>query len=695
MKKLNIIFINKDGSLGGSSQSLYLLLKSIKDTHNVSVILCQAGPFIKKLISLNVPVYLIPFKNWGQFNNDLQNFKAILQFRKFLKNKKIDIIHSNSYEVNPLMAFSTNKTIKTICHVRTLISAHKAKRFLLHRTGTIITTSNAIKTLISFINFQVEVINDGMDIKHIVKSKNQLSQYIKKESNLFKVGIIGDYEENKQYEVFIKAALQVCEQTTGIDFFITGNNKTDYQENIIPRLKNHKKHFCFIKYHESIHEFMKGLDVIVVALDEENFNYTATQSMLCKKPVIGVEREGVSKIIVPDKTGYLFNIKDYNKLSEYILFYYRNKKKVKEHGKNGYNKVIKLFTLDKYVNSILRIYLKKFIIDTLIRKHFLLITINFKPQTGGIARWAYEEYKRLSKNADVTVIDKIKKNAKKIKNVYYLKYGKDFKRTLKQLYNTKPFQEVVFFYWEASPSLYRWLKQKKIPYTIILHGWEFLPPRYSYKKFIKKCILKWAKMIWVTSPYIMGKVLSYKIPEQKVKLIVRPINRAKFKEWNKEEIAKIKKSYKLLRYKIILSVGRLVETKDFFTILRSIKLLKKSHPNILYVLIGNGALKEKIINFIQINKLQKNVLLIDKVSDNKILEWYNISDVFYLTPREINKNGEVEDFNTIYHEAHYCGLPVIGSNTSGVKFPLSLIDKAYMIQPGNYRKLALLIKKLI
>ncbi|MBU1078230.1 MAG: glycosyltransferase family 4 protein [Spirochaetes bacterium] len=329
------------------------------------------------------------------------------------------------------------------------------------------------------------------------------------------------------------------------------------------------------------------------------------------------------------------------------------------------------------------------------REQILLVTTDFKPQTGGIARWAYEEYKHLGKKADVSVLDKSKSNIEKLKDVTYFTNEHELKSMIPSLYKGSPFQKVLFFHWETARPSFLWLKSRRIPYSIVLHGWEFLRPRSLFTEFIKKMILAFASEIRVTSPYMKNMVLKYIKHSDKIRLTGIPIDRNKFKKYSKEKIAELKKKHKLRNKKVILSVGRLVERKDFTTVLKSIKILKQKHPDLLYVIIGDGPLKERLRKGIKKNNLEKQTRMIGEVDDRELIEWYNVSDLFVMTPIKIEKKGDVEGFGIVYHEAHFCGLPVIGSRTGGVEFALSLINNSYLIDPGDHHQLAKLIEKLL
>lgn len=323
----------------------------------------------------------------------------------------------------------------------------------------------------------------------------------------------------------------------------------------------------------------------------------------------------------------------------------------------------------------------------------LIITPDFPPMRGGIARWAFELYKELKPEEEVKVI--IRKNSSILSDtpdfIYYTFTG-ELKKILDRFGKNI---DIIFFHIDCAISIFLWCKLKKLKYTIVLHGKEFLRPRSFYTRFKISLLFKFACEIWVTSPYMKDKVLEYNINNEKIKLVGIPVDREKFRRYSKERIKRLKEKYNVSNRKIILSVARLVERKDFFTVFKAVELLIKKYPELLYIIIGGGPLRDKMLIYIKQNRLERYIKLLGEVSDRKLVDWYNISDVFVLTPKETEEDGDIEGFGIVYHEAHFCGLPVIGSETGGVKFSLSLIDNSYLIKPGDYKKLARIISKIL
>ncbi len=103
--------------------------------------------------------------------------------------------------------------------------------------------------------------------------------------------------------------------------------------------------------------------------------------------------------------------------------------------------------------------------------------------------------------------------------------------------------------------------------------------------------------------------------------------------YTKEEVSvlaskKVKNSFYNKKYLNILNVGRLVKQKDQITLLKAFsKLLLKRKARL--IIMGNGSEKKNILKYILLNKIKKNVKLINYQKNP--YPYINSCDVFVLT----------------------------------------------------------------
>jgi glycosyltransferase involved in cell wall biosynthesis len=109
--------------------------------------------------------------------------------------------------------------------------------------------------------------------------------------------------------------------------------------------------------------------------------------------------------------------------------------------------------------------------------------------------------------------------------------------------------------------------------------------------------------------------------------------------------------------KILISVGRLTEAKDQFTLISAIEILKKQGRNIYLVLVGDGEMRKPLEKEIVNKKLTDCVNLVGSRSD--IDQLLPGADVFILSSKR-------EGLPMSILEAMATGLPVIATKVGGI-----------------------------
>lgn len=135
---------------------------------------------------------------------------------------------------------------------------------------------------------------------------------------------------------------------------------------------------------------------------------------------------------------------------------------------------------------------------------------------------------------------------------------------------------------------------------------------------------------------------------------------------SKEELRK-KFNYPSNKF-ILISIGRLVLRKNFQSVIKAINLLK-DHPiinDLLYIIIGDGPIREDLIKLINKNNLENNIQLIGEISNELRNENLKLADVFIMTSYYDKKYKSIEGFGIVFLEANFYKLPTIGSYSGGI-----------------------------
>jgi|TARA_B110000116_G_scaffold66828_1_gene57409 glycosyltransferase involved in cell wall biosynthesis len=204
-------------------------------------------------------------------------------------------------------------------------------------------------------------------------------------------------------------------------------------------------------------------------------------------------------------------------------------------------------------------------------------------------------------------------------------------------------------------------KLNKIPVIIhTVHGFAFNDFMNVYKKnffiYVEKILARWTDVLITVSNLNKNKIVDLNIAkEENIKNIYSGIDLSLFTDKRNSDF---RKELNLGDDKILIgSVGRLSNQKDPITMINAFDIVSKKFPEAYLVLVGDGPLKDKIVDRIKKLKLKNRVHL----TGNKSNPWdvYHSIDLFIMS-------SIYEGLGRSITEALSCGVPVVCTAVEGV-----------------------------
>ena len=156
---------------------------------------------------------------------------------------------------------------------------------------------------------------------------------------------------------------------------------------------------------------------------------------------------------------------------------------------------------------------------------------------------------------------------------------------------------------------------------------------------------------------------------------------------------KMKNAIKLEQINL-LSVGRLEEIKGHEFGIHAVNRLVKNGFNIKYRIIGEGRLKDTLIDLIRSLNLEEHVILLGSMSQDKIKSYMFASDIFLMTSTVVNGNTR-ETQGLVALEAQACNLPVVAFRSGGVAYTVKSGVQAFWWTKMTFKHSQSKIQKLI
>ena len=199
-----------------------------------------------------------------------------------------------------------------------------------------------------------ECIYNPLNKKEIIK-KSKIKSKIKFDKKKLKLINVGRYADQKDQLTLLKAVNRIKDK---IKFNLLLVGRGVEKENLIKYIyeNNLSKQVKLIDFQNNPFNLIKSSDVFILSSLYEGLPNVLLESQVLKKFIISSNcPTGPREILLNGKAGFLFNVGDYIKLSNLILYYSKNKKSLSKKISIGYKNLNRFDynqNLKKYLNII-------------------------------------------------------------------------------------------------------------------------------------------------------------------------------------------------------------------------------------------------------------------------------------------------------------------------------------------------------
>ncbi len=242
------------------------------------------------------------------------------------------------------------------------------------------------------------------------------------------------------------------------------------------------------------------------------------------------------------------------------------------------------------------------------------------------------------------------------------------------LIKDKPDIVVSVAFW--IPSLYASLFRKIIGYRFIISTNATINSEKNRTVWSKKLriLITQNTDAFISASDLTTEYLYSLAPKVKTYLSIQTID---IKQWDKDikalpERKELRDKYNIEQNKtILLGVGNFRALKNWERIFDFIKKNKEYY----FILIGYGELKDRYIEYINDNNLQKNIKIEPKKEGIELKEYYKTSDIFVFPTLN-------DTFGFVVPEALISGLPVLCSQFAGASSLIKNGKNGYVVDPN-------------
>jgi len=202
-----------------------------------------------------------------------------------------------------------------------------------------------------------------------------------------------------------------------------------------------------------------------------------------------------------------------------------------------------------------------------------------------------------------------------------------------------------------------------IPYICYVHGEDVTTARDSREYvFLVRRVLQGARLL-IANSHNTRRILcdEWNVPTDRVTVLHPGVDTSRFVPAPRNAVVRRQLGWN--DRPVILTVGRLQKRKGHDQMIRAVRLLKATFPDILYVAIGDGEERCALEQLMQDEHVTSNVQLVGEIDDRRLIECYQQCDLFILPNRQVGQ--DIEGFGMVLLEAQACGKPAIAGKSGG------------------------------
>ena len=378
MDKTKVLQIISSSNAGGAEKLFYSVLKYLDNEKFDVYVVCPPDSsmlghfekYAKEIKTLN-------------FNSCLSKLRAIFSLRAYIKQKKIDIVHTHLIDADLVGAVATRfaerpyllSTIHGYNFSTTgefdLRSIKNSLLSVIYRLiyivfDEVIAVCKVIKEDlarrpgIKVAAKKIRIINSAVDFKGMsdhIQRKNSDFKHALDDNYVRYVGVIANLDKIKCHRVLLRSIPQILRKETRIKFLFAGEGKERKRLAQMARKLNIEDNVVFLGFLEHIAEIISMCELIVLPSLLESRPLVLMEAMALGKPVVATRVGGIPEIVENGKTGLLVSPKSSTKLANAILLLLQNKELIVKMGQNGQIKADGLFSLEDMIGEIEKVYL--------------------------------------------------------------------------------------------------------------------------------------------------------------------------------------------------------------------------------------------------------------------------------------------------------------------------------------------------
>jgi glycosyltransferase involved in cell wall biosynthesis len=353
MTKTNLLYIITKLELGGAQKQLLGLIKGLdKQAYNIFLFTAQDGLLVNEALALD-GLILKRSRFLERRINPLKDLLALIEMYSFIKQNRIQLVHTHSSKAGILGRFAASlaKT-KIIIHTVHGWSFHDYQSRIVYRcylylericaafTTKIIVVSvwDENKGLSNSVGRKEQYVLIRYGLAYGLFQDQELRRLAVRKSLGFSgadliIGMVACFKPQKSPLDFIKLAFAVKKNFSNAKFVMIGDGILFKKAHSLIQKLHLEKEVILTGWRQDIPSILSGLDLLVLTSLWEGLPIVALEAMASAIPLVATDTGGIAEVVFSGKTGYLVKPRDIVELQNRVEELLKNDQKRDAFGK--------------------------------------------------------------------------------------------------------------------------------------------------------------------------------------------------------------------------------------------------------------------------------------------------------------------------------------------------------------------------
>jgi glycosyltransferase involved in cell wall biosynthesis len=292
---------------------------------------------------------------------------AMEAIRHILRIHSIDLVHTHGYKANfygYLAARGEGVPLVATYHLDwpdrglALRLYHLLDRLVVRRFGRIAAVSEAVARSLrrsGVPSARIATIDNGIDLFPFTQARPTLRKEMPQRPKML-IGLVGRLTPQKGCEYFLQAAQKVLVGFPEALFVLVGEGPDRMKLEALAQELKIRDRVIFAGHREDMPGVYSSLDVLVLPSINEGLPMTLIEAMAAARPVVATPVGAVPKLVIPEQTGLLVNLRHPENLAAAIGRFISDPDLRRRLGANGQAWVMRRFSAEAMARKYAEIY---------------------------------------------------------------------------------------------------------------------------------------------------------------------------------------------------------------------------------------------------------------------------------------------------------------------------------------------------